>query len=328
MNPKLSVIVPVYKAEQYLHRCVDSILAQTFADFEVLLVNDGSPDRSGEICDEYTKKDSRVRVFHKPNGGVSSARNLALDNVNGEWVCFIDSDDFLDSNNFLSLYYKVNSTVDIVHFGYTIETKLKKAIKFCEFKKERNIDIQHFFQKGIFSSCSVSFFFSVKHLQKYKLRFNETVKYSEDREFIIKSVLLSDKPIMLLHNIDYVYTYNVTSATKSKRDFKQCLDDLVVLRSIYGFILQQNIAILPSVNSFISFLMLDSFLLVISMRYKLCNIKEILQCRRELIELSTKFPNIDNNFFRYKAFMMFPILTVLYYKLCHLKRVIIQKIKP
>ena len=73
-NPKISVIVPVYNAERYLHRCIDSILAQTFTDFEVLLIDDGSKDKSGEICDEYAKKDIRVKVFHKENGGGSSAR--------------------------------------------------------------------------------------------------------------------------------------------------------------------------------------------------------------------------------------------------------------
>ena len=92
----VSVIVPVYKAEKWLHRCVDSILAQTMEDFEVLLIDDGSPDRSGEICDEYAAKDSRVWVFHKENGGVSSARNLGLDNAQGEWISFIDSDDWVE----------------------------------------------------------------------------------------------------------------------------------------------------------------------------------------------------------------------------------------
>ena len=82
-NPLVSIIVPVYKAEQWLHRCIDSILAQTMPDFELLLINDGSPDKSGEICDEYAAKDSRIRVFHKENGGVSSARNLGLDNAKG-----------------------------------------------------------------------------------------------------------------------------------------------------------------------------------------------------------------------------------------------------
>lgn len=86
--PKISVIVPVYNTEKYLHRCIDSILAQTYTDFELLLIDDGSKDNSGAICDEYAAKDSRVRVFHKENGGVSSARNLCLDNVDVVTIFF------------------------------------------------------------------------------------------------------------------------------------------------------------------------------------------------------------------------------------------------
>ena len=91
----VSIIVPVYNAEEHLRRCVDSILVQTFSDFELLLIDDGSKDGSAAICDEYTIKDSRVRVFHKENGGGSSARNLGLDNAQGEWIAFVDSDDFI-----------------------------------------------------------------------------------------------------------------------------------------------------------------------------------------------------------------------------------------
>ena len=91
--PLISVIVPVYNTEKYLHRCIDSILNQTFTDFELLLINDGSTDSSSAICDEYAEKDCRVRVFHKPNGGVSSARNLGLEKAQGEWITFCDSDD-------------------------------------------------------------------------------------------------------------------------------------------------------------------------------------------------------------------------------------------
>ena len=103
-TPLISVIVPIYKAEKYLHRCVDSLLAQTFQDFEVLLVDDGSPDRSGEICDEYAKKDSRVRVFHKENGGVGSARNLGLKASKGEWIAFLDSDDTFKKDYLYRMY--------------------------------------------------------------------------------------------------------------------------------------------------------------------------------------------------------------------------------
>ena len=97
-SPTISVIVPVYNAEKYLHRCIDSVLAQTYKDFELLLIDDGSKDSSGAICDEYAAKDTRVRVFHKENGGVSSARNLGLDNAQGEWITFVDSDDYIEEN--------------------------------------------------------------------------------------------------------------------------------------------------------------------------------------------------------------------------------------
>lgn len=112
-NPKISIIVPVYNAERYLHRCVDSILTQTFSDFEVLLIDDGSKDYSGAICDEYAQRDDRVRVWHKENGGVSSARNVGLDNVRGEWVTFVDSDDWI-SSDFVSSIESVNSDLIIL----------------------------------------------------------------------------------------------------------------------------------------------------------------------------------------------------------------------
>lgn len=97
--PAISVIVPVYKVEKYIHRCVDSILAQTYTDFELILVDDGSPDSCGAICDEYAQKDSRVVVIHQENGGLSAARNAGIDwafaNSDSEWLTFIDSDDWI-----------------------------------------------------------------------------------------------------------------------------------------------------------------------------------------------------------------------------------------
>ena len=98
MTPVISIIVAVYKAESCLRRCVDSLLAQTFQDYEILLVDDGSPDRSGEICDEYARKDNRVRVFHKENGGVASARQCGMNNARGEYVIHADPDDWVEPN--------------------------------------------------------------------------------------------------------------------------------------------------------------------------------------------------------------------------------------
>ena len=98
LTPKISVIVPVYNTAKYLHRCLDSILQQSFKDFEVLLVDDGSTDNSGEICDEYAAKDSRVRVFHKENGGVASAREIGIENAVGLYSIHVDSDDWTESS--------------------------------------------------------------------------------------------------------------------------------------------------------------------------------------------------------------------------------------
>lgn len=95
--PQISVIVPVYKVEKYLHECVDSILAQTFSDFELILVDDGSPDNCGKICDEYAAKDSRVRVIHQENQGLSGARNSGIEIAQGEFITFVDSDDLVDA---------------------------------------------------------------------------------------------------------------------------------------------------------------------------------------------------------------------------------------
>lgn len=98
MNPTVSIIVPVYKAEHTLARCADSILSQTFTDFELLLIDDGSPDRSGTICDAYAQKDSRVHTIHTENGGVSAARNVGLQAARGQFAAFADSDDFLETD--------------------------------------------------------------------------------------------------------------------------------------------------------------------------------------------------------------------------------------
>lgn len=119
--PKISIIVPVYKVEQYLDRCVESILAQTFTDFELILVDDGSPDNCPKMCDEWAKKDCRIVVIHKPNEGVSIARNAALDIAKGEYIAFCDSDDYLGSNYLKNMYdAMLSSNADMVVSKYTM----------------------------------------------------------------------------------------------------------------------------------------------------------------------------------------------------------------
>lgn len=108
--PLISVIVPVFKVEKYIHKCIDSILSQTFNDFELFLVDDGSPDNCGKICDEYAEKDSRIIVIHKENGGLSDARNAALNRVNGEYITFIDSDDYVSAYHLETMFNALEIT--------------------------------------------------------------------------------------------------------------------------------------------------------------------------------------------------------------------------
>ncbi len=136
----ISVIVPVYKVETYLPKCVDSLLAQTYEDLEIILVDDGSPDGCGAICDEYAAKDPRVKVIHKENGGLSSARNAGMDIARGEYIAFVDSDDWIEPDTYaylLDLAKKYN--VRLACAGrYDVEEKTgKKSLGLCPPREEK-----------------------------------------------------------------------------------------------------------------------------------------------------------------------------------------------
>lgn len=188
-DPKISVIVPVYNVEKYLRRCIDSILAQTFTDFELLLIDDGSKDKSGEICDEYAQKDSRVRVFHKENGGVSSARNVGLDNAKGEWIAFVDSDDWLSAEYlycFYSIIY-VKDRVDLIIQSpiYMYQNGTIKTKKIPNRVYDGENMLKNFINDGNLDLTEPhSKLFRLKLIQEEKIRFNEKVIVGEDGIFI------------------------------------------------------------------------------------------------------------------------------------------------
>ena len=116
---EISIIVPVYQVEKYIRQCIESILAQTFTDFELILVDDGSKDNSGKICDEYAEKDKRIRVIHKENDGLSDARNKGLDNASGNYFMFVDGDDYISPNMAECLYKKISEAkADIAACNY------------------------------------------------------------------------------------------------------------------------------------------------------------------------------------------------------------------
>jgi glycosyltransferase, family 2 len=189
--PKISVIVPVYNTEKWLRRCVDSILAQTYTDFELLLIDDGSTDSSGEICDEYAQQDSRIRVFHKPNGGVSSARNLGLDNSKGDWITFCDADDYVYPC-WLDNFSPENENYDLKCQG--IKTDKSLSLKEVSIdKREYGINIEGdicsvleaLFQNEILG-YTVLKTFKNSIITRYHLRFDVNTKFHEDELFVIQ----------------------------------------------------------------------------------------------------------------------------------------------
>ena len=126
-NPTISIIVPVYNVEEYIHKCINSILAQTYKDFELILINDGSPDNSGIICDEYARADSRIKVIHQQNSGLSAARNAGLAVAKGDYIGFVDSDDWIDKSMYESMITEAQTLeADIVICDY-YKVKKKKA---------------------------------------------------------------------------------------------------------------------------------------------------------------------------------------------------------
>lgn len=208
IEPKISVIVAAYKVEEYLHKCVDSILAQTYKNLEVILVDDGSPDSSGAICDEYASKDARVRVIHKENGGQSTARNAALDVAQGDYIGFIDGDDWIEPTMYEDLLdMMIKEAADIVQCGwYKVSPEGVKEYPFTEQFKEcytSDEGLEELIQsKGEYLNTSVcSKLFKNEVAQKFRFT---PVRAYEDDEYIFKTVSVASK-IVCIHNPLYNY---------------------------------------------------------------------------------------------------------------------------
>lgn len=192
----ISIVVPVYNVEKYLKRCLESILSQTMKNLEIILVDDGSTDQSGIICDEYAKKDSRIKVVHKKNGGLSSARNAGLAIAQGEYVGFVDSDDDIENIMYERMYETIEKeNVDFVMSDYIrIPGNGETYLKTLEIEKgryDRNDIRQKIFPQLIMSEdLEYGPLLSVWHcmyrmdfLRKYNLKFDEEVRWSEDNIF-------------------------------------------------------------------------------------------------------------------------------------------------
>ena len=219
--PAITIIVPVYKVEQYLSKCIDSIWAQTFQNWELLLIDDGSPDNSGKICDEYALKDSRIKVFHKKNGGVSSARNLGIDNAEGEWITFIDSDDYIQPGFLEGLYAPIvqGEDVDFIHGG-CVNVKNGEIFSINQsYEYYVGDDKNILFQK--LRGLTVSKLFRLENVKHWSdgqpLRFDEKMKIAEDMVFTLDYALHVSR-YALVPEKGYCYRIdNMQSVTKSNK---------------------------------------------------------------------------------------------------------------
>ena len=189
MEPLISVIVPVYKVEKYLDRCVESIVNQTYDNLEIILVDDGSPDNCPQMCAEWAKKDERIKVVHKKNGGLSSARNAGLEAFTGEYVFFIDSDDFVELNMIENIYnYIISNDYDICVCNNYHDDKNYNIIDSTKYNDlillSNEEIICSFLDTTIFdsySACNKCYKSSI--IRMYNIRFDESNKWGEDLPF-------------------------------------------------------------------------------------------------------------------------------------------------
>ena len=225
VNPLISVIVPVYKVERYLPRCIESILRQTYTNFELILVDDGTPDRSGIICDRYAEKDSRIRVIHKENGGVSTARNAGIDAAKGEWITFVDSDDWVSDEYLETLIHPMNEErYDLIVAG--VEYRYFKIVR--RNSNELSIDMSGINNEVVFESiCKTEFsgpcfkLFSSSIIKDNSLYFPENVAMAEDAIFVKKYLKLCKKIYVSSKTVYYYNRLNGFSVTMSNPYFKE-----------------------------------------------------------------------------------------------------------
>lgn len=204
MNPLISVIVPVFNAQNTLNRCVNSILNQTFRNWELLLIDDGSTDKSCEICNQYAAIDKRIKVFHKENGGVSSARNIGLDNANGDWITFVDSDDFIDCT-FLETFAELQSRdLYIAGIKFINSTTTLLPPERC-INIENATELDNLLNK-LYFTVPWGKIYKNDIIQHNKIRFNINLKIGEDTDFVlkylvyIKDIRLVSKPLYHFFN--------------------------------------------------------------------------------------------------------------------------------
>lgn len=260
---QFSIIVPVYKAEKYIHSCIESILTQRYTDFELLLVDDGSPDKSGDICENYAKADKRIRVFHQQNKGVSAARNTGLDNVTGQYVLFVDADDMLYPNalNVLKQQLDISdANIDLIQFSINNEYNIYETDdKFSEILSSGD-----YVKAGTLNVCIGGSLFNNEIIKINHLRFNEQIKYAEDQLFIFDYLKYSQSNIRI-NNVLYFYRINSNSAVRNM-DCGEIIQSIKILNDYKKTNELSDILLSKQILSFIYYLSIKSAISITKIR--------------------------------------------------------------
>lgn len=232
MNGLISVIVPVYNVEKYIRQCLDSIINQTYKNLEIILVDDGSTDNSGQICDEYAVKDNRIKVIHKENGGQSSARNTGLDvcTSGGDFVAFVDSDDWLESDMYETLYRDMRRTkADIVVCGYYVEYLKYTAIKNNEenFFDSNEIVLENCFYNKNFQNAVWCKLYNRNIFNK--IRFPEGRIYED--MLILLEILEQSSSVLITDKILYHYRQQ-NNSTMNMRTYEKSFEKITACQEI------------------------------------------------------------------------------------------------
>lgn len=211
----VSIIVPVYKAEEFLPSCINSVLNQTYTNWELLLVDDGSPDKCPSMCDQWAEKDLRIKVFHKTNGGVSSARNIGLENMLGNFVTFLDSDDCLMPDCLEKCIFEINrNDLDIVQF-YFLEVFPDGRIFHHNRIETKVCTPEEYIQSGQLSGCSCGGVYSANIIRNNNIRYNEHLRYLEDA-FFVSDIIKCGRRMKRISGEYYEYHKNPNGSDKPK----------------------------------------------------------------------------------------------------------------
>lgn len=204
--PQISIIVPVYKAEKYIDRCIKSIINQTLEDWELILVDDGSPDKSGEICNQYAKSEKRIKVIHKRNEGVASAREIGIQKATGEYSIHIDPDDWIDSSTLEELYQKAKTTnADMVICDLALEYHSRTEILCQEIDSAERLLTQLFFQEKHGSLCNK--LIRTALYKQYNLHFPSQLICWEDLYICCNILMLHPCKVEYIHKAFYHYDF-------------------------------------------------------------------------------------------------------------------------